>query len=125
LVVKTLDPYPDPDLLEMRDPDPDPVSMNPDPQHWFLISEVCICCCSRLREVYFDNNLLDALPCVLLSMKSLGNSNSHFFLLKIHHSLDPDLVMSGIFMSYADEDLEFYFLKSGFGSKSSTYSRKH
>ncbi len=39
-----------------------------------------ICCCSRLREVYFDNNLLDALPCVLLSMKSLGNSNSQFFL---------------------------------------------
>ncbi len=36
LFVKTLDlepdPYPDPDSLEMLDPDPD--SMNPDPQHW-------------------------------------------------------------------------------------------
>jgi hypothetical protein len=31
LVIKTLDPYPDPDSLEMLDPDPD--SMNPDPQH--------------------------------------------------------------------------------------------
>ncbi len=34
LVIKTLDP--DPDSLEMLDPDPypDPVSMNPDPQLW-------------------------------------------------------------------------------------------
>ncbi len=36
LVIKTLDP--DPDSLEMLDPDPypDPVSMNPDPQLWLL-----------------------------------------------------------------------------------------
>jgi hypothetical protein len=39
LFIKTLDPYPDPDSLEMLDPDqgpdqyPDPHSMNPDPQH--------------------------------------------------------------------------------------------
>ncbi len=38
LVIKTLDPEPDPypDSLEMLDPDPypDPDSMNTDPQHW-------------------------------------------------------------------------------------------
>ncbi len=36
LVIKTLDPYPDQDSLEMMDPDPYPDSMNPDLQHWFL-----------------------------------------------------------------------------------------
>ncbi len=30
LVIKTLDPEPDPDSLEMLDRDP----INPDPQHW-------------------------------------------------------------------------------------------
>jgi hypothetical protein len=33
-VIKTLDPYPDPDSLEMLDPDPD--SMNPDPHLCFF-----------------------------------------------------------------------------------------
>ncbi len=32
MVIKTLDP--DPDSLEMQDPDPYPDSMNPDPQLW-------------------------------------------------------------------------------------------
>ncbi len=32
LVIKTLDPEPDPDSLEILDRDPN--SMNPDPQHW-------------------------------------------------------------------------------------------
>ncbi len=35
MVIKTLDPVPYPDSLEMLDPDPDPDSMNPDPQHLF------------------------------------------------------------------------------------------
>jgi hypothetical protein len=36
LVIKTLDLDPDPDSLEMLDPDlyPDPDSMNMDPHHW-------------------------------------------------------------------------------------------
>jgi hypothetical protein len=35
LVIITMDPYSDPDSLEMLDPYPDPDSMSPNPQHWF------------------------------------------------------------------------------------------
>ncbi len=35
LVIKILDPDPEPDSLEMLGPDPDPDSMNPDPQHCY------------------------------------------------------------------------------------------
>jgi hypothetical protein len=53
LVIKTLDP--DPDSLEMLDLDPD--SMNPDPQHCFLVDRMigdgkCGTKCSVLQVNY-------------------------------------------------------------------------
>jgi hypothetical protein len=50
LVFKTLDPYPDPDSLEMLDPYPYPDSINPDPQSlliWNNVRKLCIPCTSR------------------------------------------------------------------------------